>query len=234
MVDRTAPILNRCCFEGAKKFTTEHTEIVIPKNEAFIEERNERKSKLIPLPLSFYQSDDVVDVAKKLLGKGLFTEIGGHLTGGIIIETEAYAGAGDRASHAYGNRRTKRTETMFQKGGIAYVYLCYGIHSLLNAVTADEDIPHAVLIRAIQPTAGIDLMLKRRKKTTLEGLASGPGALTAALGITLAHNASPLNSESLWIADLGIESEQIISGPRIGVDYAGPDALLPYRFLMAS
>ena len=122
------------------------------------------------LPPSFYQRPDVVAIAKDLLGKWLLTSLpGDEVTGGIIIETEAYAGPEDRASHAYGMRRTKRTEVMYENGGIAYVYLCYGIHHLLNVVTNSSDIPHAVLNRALLPTAGIQTMLKRRgiKKKTL-------------------------------------------------------------------
>lgn len=185
------------------------------------------------LPLSFYWRSDVVQVAKDLLGKTLFTCIDGQLTGGIIIETEGYAGVVDRASHAYSGRRTKRTEVMYSSGGVAYVYLCYGIHCLLNAVTAEEGTPHAVLIRALHPTHGIDVMLQRRKKTALDAtLAAGPGALTSALGITLEHNGLSLASESLWIAE-GIAPENILVGPRIGIDYAGPDAHLPYRFRIA-
>ena len=113
----------------------------------------------------------------------------------MIIETEAYAGPEDKASHAYGNRRTKRTEVMFHKGGVAYVYLCYGIHSLFNVVTNQEGTPHAVLIRAIQPEIGIETMLKRRGKTKLDNtLTNGPGSLAKALGIGLKHNGVKLIS----------------------------------------
>ena len=178
----------------------------------------------------FYERDDVVQIAKDLLGKTLFSTIAGTLTGGIIVETEAYRGAEDRACHAYNNRRTKRTEVMFQKGGIAYVYLCYGIHSLLNVVTNIHGIPHAVLIRGLKPIHGLDHMEKRRGKK--ENLCNGPGALTQALGITLKHNSLPLDLPPLWIEDSGIEisENQIMSGPRIGVDYAKEHALLPWRF----
>lgn len=186
------------------------------------------------LPTCFYQRPDVIQVAKDLLGKSLFTKIEGQLTGGIITETEAYAGVTDRASHAYGDRRTPRTEVMYLPGGIAYVYLCYGIHCLLNAVTSVEGTPHAVLIRALKPTHGIDIMLQRRKKKALDAtLTAGPGSLTAALGITLKHNGLSLASKALWIADSGKAPEEILTGPRIGIDYAGKDALLPYRFRIA-
>jgi DNA-3-methyladenine glycosylase len=192
---------------------------------------NSRQEKA--LNVTFYRNPDVIAVAKGLLGKALFTQIDGVLTGGIIIETESYAGAEDRASHAYGNRRTARTEIMFAAGGVAYVYLCYGIHCLLNAVTGPENTPHAVLIRAIQPTHGIETMLLRRKKKKFdETLCKGPGALTAALGITLKQNKMALNCREIWIEETGIEPEKITATPRIGVDYAGTDALLPYRFLL--
>jgi DNA-3-methyladenine glycosylase len=179
------------------------------------------------ITFSFYQNPDVVTVAKALLGKLLLTKINGQITGGYITETEAYAGVTDRASHAYNNRRTERTEVMYAAGGVAYVYLCYGIHNLLNVVTAAEGTPHAVLIRALEPCVGTEIMLQRRKRMPL---ATGPGTLTTALGITRAHNGQSFLSSDLWIEE-GIKIESIAVGPRIGIDYAGPDALLPYRFV---
>jgi len=187
------------------------------------------------LPISFYQRPDVVTIAKDLLGKHLLTSLSGdEVTGGIIIETEAYAGPEDRASHAYGMRRTRRTEVMYENGGVAYVYLCYGIHHLLNVVTNNRDIPHAVLIRALMPTVGIQTMMKRRGKQ--EQLTNGPGALCQALGIDLSHNGIPFDSPILRIEDHNhsVDANQIESGPRIGIDYAGPDALLPWRFCLFS
>lgn len=185
-----------------------------------------------PLPLSFYRRSNVLAVAKELLGKTLFTHMNGILTGGIILETEGYAGMSDRASHAYGGRRTARTEVMYQKGGIAYVYFCYGMHYLLNAVTGKEEEPHAVLIRALQPTHGIEAMLQRRKKKRLDAtLTSGPGALCQALGIDLSCNALPLDQEPLWIEEgRFVQEGEIAVGPRVGVAYAEEDAHLPYRF----
>jgi DNA-3-methyladenine glycosylase len=185
------------------------------------------------LPLSFYQREDVVKIASELLGKCIFTQIDNQITGGIIIETEAYKGVEDRACHAYNYRRTKRTEVMYQNGGVTYVYLCYGIHHLLNVVTHTEGIPHAVLIRSILPSFGIATMLKRRKKTLLDSkLTSGPGSVCKALGIDLSYNALPLNSSCIWItnSDISVNKANIYQGPRIGVDYAGSDALLPWRF----
>lgn len=183
------------------------------------------------LPLSFYKNPDVCSVAKGLLGKALFTCIEGKLVGGIIIETEAYAGALDRACHSYNFRRTKRNEVMYQEGGVAYVYLCYGIHHLLNVVTSGEGDPQGVLIRAIQPTHGIETMLKRRKKKKLDKtLTNGPGALAESLGITLMQCGVPVNSKTLYIAESDLEPKPITASARIGVEYAKEDALLPYRY----
>jgi DNA-3-methyladenine glycosylase len=116
-----------------------------------------QKTSFNPLPSEFYIRTDVVQVARDLLGKVLYTSFNHEITAGIIIETEAYAGVTDKASHAYNNRRTARTEIMYRTGGTAYVYLCYGIHSLFNIVTSVEDNPHAVLIRGIEPLHGIEL-----------------------------------------------------------------------------
>src|ERR1700742_4256945 len=136
------------------------------------------------LPLSFYQRNDVVQISRELLGKYLFTCIDGEITGGYIVETEAYHGVIDRASHAFGNRQTPRTSTMFKKGGIIYVYLCYGIHEMLNVVTSPEGVPHAVLIRALNPTDGIDIMLMRRNMNAIKNnITAGPGSVAQALGI---------------------------------------------------
>jgi len=176
-----------------------------------------------------------VQIAKELLGKYLFTRFNKILTGGIIIETEAYAGVTDRASHAFGGRRTARTEIMYSNGGTAYVYLCYGIHSLFNVVTNEKDIPHAVLIRAIHPTHGIDEMLRRRKMNEVKkNLSAGPGTVSEALGIHYSNSGLNLNGKEIWIEDKGIQinKKDIIIGKRIGVDYAKEDALLPYRFII--
>lgn len=187
------------------------------------------------LPPSYYLNEDVVQVAKDLLGKLIVTKIDGITTSGIITETEAYAGITDKASHAYGGRRTNRTEIMYAKGGVAYVYLCYGIHHLFNVVTNVQDIPHAVLIRAIEPVKGIDAMLQRRKKTKLQPqLTSGPGAMSMALGIHTSHTGLSLGKGIITIHDEGVSVEDIVATTRIGVDYAKEDALLPYRFYIAS
>ncbi len=184
------------------------------------------------LPEDFYTRKHVVQIAKDLLGKVLVTNFEGERTAGMIVETEAYAGVGDKASHAYGGRRTARTETMYSRGGVAYVYLCYGIHHLFNVVTNAEDIPHAVLIRAVEPLEGVDIMLARRGKPKLSPqLTAGPGALSQALGINTGHTGLSLNTHII-IEDRGIKirPRDIIAGTRVGVAYAEEDAYLPYRF----
>ena len=185
------------------------------------------------IPLDYFLNDDVVFLAKDLLGKYVFTQIGGQIAGGVITETEAYKAMIDRASHAFGGRRTKRNEMMYARGGVAYVYLCYGMHRMLNFVTNGKDIADAVLIRAILPTHGEELMLLRTgKPRCVPEVTCGPGKVCKALGITIEQNGTPLNSNTLWVEDRGVlvPEEQIIRSPRVGVDYAGEDALLPWRF----
>jgi DNA-3-methyladenine glycosylase len=188
------------------------------------------------LKASYYLNPDVVFLAKDLIGKTLCTRINGVLTGGIITETEAYAGVIDKASHAYGDRRTKRTETIYSKGGVSYVYLCYGIHRLFNIVTNVSGIPHAILVRAIYPTIGIEEIKKRRGVKPSPTWCVGPGKVSQALGIDLIHNTISLTGKEIWIKDDGIKinEKDIQVGPRIGVDYAGEDAKLPYRFWVGS
>jgi DNA-3-methyladenine glycosylase len=185
------------------------------------------------LAYSFYQNEEVTDLAIQLLGKQLFTLIDGELTGGTIVETEAYRGAVDKASHAYGGRLTNRTSIMYEPGGVAYVYLCYGIHHLFNVVTAPKNIPHAVLIRGLEPVSGLDVMLRRRNMSALKpNLTAGPGALAKAMGIDKGLNAKDLMGDEIWIEDNGIQINpgDIVAGPRIGVAYAQDHALLPWRF----
>ncbi len=185
------------------------------------------------IPQSFYERRNVVMISRELLGKYVFTNIDGELTGGIIIETEAYNGVIDKASHAFGGRKTNRTEVMHRQGGIAYVYLCYGIHEMLNIVTSVEGEPHAILIRAVEPVEGIDIMLLRRKMDKLKfNITQGPGSVAQALGISRAINGISLQSETLWLEDRGlfVTNEDVEAVPRVGVAYAGADALLPYRF----
>jgi len=178
---------------------------------------------------NFYLRENVTLIAKELLGKMILSNIEGKITGGWITETEAYAGAIDKASHAYNNRRTKRTEVIFQKGGITYVYLCYGMHFLLNVVTHLKSTPHAVLIRSVIPEIGEEHMENRLGRKTRNSL-SGPGVVCKGLGITLEHNGLSLLGNTIWIEDHGNKPKQILQSPRIGVDYAGEDAKLPWRF----
>ncbi len=181
----------------------------------------------------FYLNHDVVETAKKLLGKAVCTNFKDRYCSAYIIETEAYAGITDKASHAFGGRFTNRTSVMFAKGGVAYVYLCYGIHSLFNVVTGPAGVPHAVLVRGV---------LMHEEKYSLNGrgqisnsnspVISGPGNVTRILGIHYSHSGTCLTGDQVWLEDrkVAIPDSAIIKSPRIGVDYAGKDADLPYRF----
>jgi DNA-3-methyladenine glycosylase len=187
------------------------------------------------LAKSFYAQENVLQIARELLGKILVTNFNGRITSGRIVETEAYNGITDKASHAFGGRRTRRTEVMYAEAGVAYVYLCYGIHHLFNIVTNQKDIPHAILIRALEPVAGIVEMLKRSGKQNPDfSLTSGPGNLSRALGISTAHTGLSLKGDTIYIADDGIRytKNEIAVSARIGVAYAAEDALLPYRFFI--
>jgi len=189
-------------------------------------------SKLTP---SYYRSTQVVALARDLLGKYLYSNINHHVTGGIITETEAYAGVTDKASHAYNGRFTARTKTMYQEGGISYVYFTYGMHHLFNVVTGIQGVPHAILIRAIYPLTGGEIMMKRTGKNTLnEQITNGPAKMTKEMGITTEHNSISLSGNTIWIEDKGIaiSKEDISATPRVGIDYAREDALLPYRFVL--
>jgi len=189
----------------------------------------------IKLPFSYFLNQDVIFLAKDLLGKVLFTQIDGKITAGIIVETEAYFGVHDKASHAYGGRRTDRTETLYSQGGISYVYLCYGIHHLFNIVSSVEGEPHAVLIRGIEPLIGKDIMEERRKMSASKGaISAGPGSAAKALGIDRSFNKKDLGGDEIWVEDHGIryKEEQIAASPRVGVAYAQDHALLPWRFFI--
>mgnify|MGYP001814259993 FL=1 len=185
------------------------------------------------LARAFYERDDVVSVSRDLLGKVLCARLRDKVTSAIITETEAYAGISDRASHAFGNRRTPRTEPMYGPGGRAYVYLCYGIHHLFNVVTSRAGTPHAVLIRAALPLEGIGTMRRRRKRRLKDALLmTGPGTVSQALGIRTTMSGTDLRGDRIWIEDRGIaiHPDDVIVGPRVGIDYAGEDAARPYRF----
>lgn len=187
------------------------------------------------LDKSFFLRTDVLQIAQDLLGKVLVTNIDGKITAAKIVETEAYRAPDDKACHAYNNRRTARTETMFSEGGCAYVYLCYGIHNLFNVVTAPAETAHAVLIRGVEPLEGLDTMLGRRKMQKLvPRLSAGPGTLTKALGITREMNQVDLlsNQNPVWLEDRGynFSKKEIKKGKRIGVDYAKECADWEWRF----
>ena len=185
------------------------------------------------LALSFYQGKNILQIAKELLGKILVTRWDGLETSGRIVELEAYRGVNDRASHAYGGRRTARNEIMYAAGGVAYIYLCYGLHHLVNVVTHEAGTPHAILIRGIEPVEGMAVMQQRTgKKKADPSITRGPGKLSLALGPHTGFNGWSLQSEEFFIANDGYRYPRslLASSARIGVDYAGEDALLPYRF----
>ncbi len=185
---------------------------------------------------SFYIRDDIVQISRELIGKVLCSKIGDDpTTCGMIIETEAYCGRNDKACHANNGLRTERTEIIYQKGGLAYVYLCYGIHHLFNVVTNIKDTADAVLIRAIKPLDGNQVMTRRREAEDISpSLTAGPGRLTQALGITTAHTGVDLAGNKIWIEDRDItfNLKEITTSPRIGVDYAEEDAKRPWRFYL--
>lgn len=188
------------------------------------------------LPITYYQNEDVVFLAKDLLGKTLITNINGIKTGGIIGETEAYSEI-EKGCHAFNKRKTERTKIMFEAGGLSYVYFCYGMHHLFNIVTGKKDFAQAVLIRAIQPTIGIDEILKRRNKIKIDkNLCNGPGKVCQALGIRKAHYGLSLTGNDIYVQTTKLESAelQIISTTRIGIDYAAEDRYLPWRFLLVN
>lgn len=191
--------------------------------------------ELKKLGSDFYDRPSVMRVAKELLGKVLVTELNGARTSGRIVEVEAYNGVVDRASHAWSGRRTTRTEVMFAAGGTAYIYLIYGIHHLFNVVTNRKGVPHAVLVRALEPLEGLPVMLERMGRTRLDHtLTRGPGNVAKAMGLRTSHTGMSLLGDEIWIGDDGFRPRraEIVATPRIGVDYAGEDAALKYRFFI--
>jgi DNA-3-methyladenine glycosylase len=192
----------------------------------------------LKLPQSYYLQDDVVVIARDLIGKKILSVMGGELTSGIITETEAYRGYDDKACHAHLGRFTERTKIMYEEGGVAYVYLCYGIHHLFNVITNSKDRADAVLIRAVAPIAGIEVMLERRSKDQLDKtLTSGPGNFTKAFGLDRSHYGADLTGDQVWIEEdksLALKAEEISVSKRIGIDYAEEDKDLPWRFYLNS
>lgn len=189
--------------------------------------------RIAKLERDFYTRRDTLRVARELLGKRLVVPAAaGVRVSGRIVETEAYLGVEDKAAHSFGGRRTARTETMYALGGTAYVFFVYGMHHQFNVVTGPEGQPHAVLIRAVEPEEGIELMRERRPTRADRELTSGPGKLCRALAIDLTYDGEDLTARRVWIEDAGVRvaPSNIAEGPRIGVAYAGEDALKPWRF----
>ena len=184
------------------------------------------------LPKEFYTRSNVLVIARELLGKLLVVpHESGKRVSGMIVEVEAYRGPEDRASHAYGGRRTRRTETMYQSGGLAYVYFVYGMYNQFNVVTNTRDIPHAILVRALEPVEGLEIMRTRRHQQPDRNLTNGPGKLCIALGIDRQLDKADLLGDRVWIEDyLKVSRGRILKGPRIGVDYAGEWVETPWRF----
>ncbi|MBS4066045.1 MAG: DNA-3-methyladenine glycosylase [Chitinophagaceae bacterium] len=181
----------------------------------------------------FYLQNDVASIARALLGKVIVTNFNRQYTAARIVETEAYAGIVDKASHAWNGRRTQRTEIMFGEGGTAYVYLCYGIHHMFNIVTNKSNVPDAVLIRGVQPLEGIDVMLQRFNRSKQDtAIGRGPGNVGKALGIFTMHSGWSLSGDELFIADDGTTYHELMVSKRIGVDYAGTHAQWLYRFFI--
>jgi len=187
------------------------------------------------LGMSYYLKDDVVFLAKDLIGKVLHSNINGIECAGLISETEAYAGVYDKASHAYGGRKTSRTEVMYREGGIAYIYLIYGIHHLFNIVSNVSNVPHAILLRGIVPMSGKTLMEERLgKQIKSYKQTNGPGKAAKCMGLEISMTGETLLGDRIWIEDKGINltNADIETSARIGIDYAGEDAQLPYRFFI--
>lgn len=182
------------------------------------------------LPREFYLRS-ALEVARDLIGKRLVHVTPEGITKGIIVETEAYLGKIDPAAHSYKAPPTGRTAIQYGPGGYAYVYTIYGLHCCMNVVTNLPQVPEVVLIRALEPVSGVELMGSRRQTTDLHALCSGPGKLTQALGITRADYGADLLGDTLYIEDTGITPPEIDATPRINIDYAGDAAAYPWRFI---
>lgn len=186
------------------------------------------------LPRRFYERDPVT-VARALLGQCLVRVIDGQRLAGLIVETEAYLGAPDAAAHTFNGRRTPRNESMYLGGGHAYVYFTYGIHHCMNVVAGRVGDGVAVLLRALEPTEGLDTMRSRRPRARREtDLCSGPGRLCAALAIDRQLDGADLTAPGpLYIEQVrgrAMPASRIAVGPRVGVHYAGHWAHKPLRF----
>jgi len=190
------------------------------------------------LPATYYQNNDVVFLAKDLIGKTIISMVDGKRTSGIITETEAYRGYDDKACNAHLGRFTDRTKIMYETGGVAYVYLCYGIHNLFNIITNTNEQADAILIRAVEPMNGIETMLERRDKEKLDKtLTSGPGNFSKAFGMDRSHYGEDLTGDVVWIEnddEFRFRESEITISKRIGIDYAEEDKDLPWRFYLNS
>jgi DNA-3-methyladenine glycosylase len=185
------------------------------------------------LPRQFYTRSDTLLVARQLLGQRLVVPTpDGTRVSGRIVETEAYMGPEDRAAHSFGNRRTPRTEAMYGLGGTAYVYFIYGMYFQFNVVTGQPSVPHAVLVRALEPLEGLSVMRARRPVKNDRDLTNGPGKLCIAMAIDRSLNLADLRGDVIWIeaGERAIADREIASGPRVGIDYAGEFAHKPWRF----
>jgi len=184
------------------------------------------------LPRDFYTRPDVLKVSRDLLGKLLVVPTANKKrVSGMIVEVEAYRGPEDRASHAFGGRRTKRTETMYQTGGVAYVYFVYGMYYQFNVVSNVQDTPHAILVRALEPVEGIEFMRQRRHTHPDHNLTNGPGKLCIAMGIDRKLDRADLLGDRVWVEDYeNVPASKISKGPRIGIDYAEEWIDKPWRF----
>jgi DNA-3-methyladenine glycosylase len=186
------------------------------------------------LPLAFFQRPDVLAIARELLGKHVYTRIEGELTGGRIVETEAYRHEGDPSITLHLQRKARQAQALYQPGGHAYLYTVYRVHTLFNITAHDAEHPDTVLIRAIEPLEGVDIMLRRRGLTKLaRNLTAGPGVLSQALGLTPALNGELVAGPTIWLEDAGevVADENVIASSRVGLEYAGAEAVaLPWRF----
>ena len=185
------------------------------------------------LDLDFYLRNDVIQISKELLGKFLFSKSDGIITGGMIVETEAYKGINDKASHAFNNKITSKNKAMYNNGGVSYIYLCYGLHYLFNIVTNKQTIPDAILIRAIEPTKGLKKITERRKISSNKyNLTNGPGKLTQALNIKKIDNGKCLVNSKIWLEDrkITIKDSMIHKTKRIGIDFSEEYANKKWRF----
>jgi DNA-3-methyladenine glycosylase len=186
------------------------------------------------LPLAFFQRPDVLLIARELLGKHVFTRIDGELTGGRIVETEAYRHEGDPSITLHLQRKARQARALYQPGGHAYLYTVYRVHTLFNITANDAAHPDAVLIRAIEPLEGIAIMQRRRGLAKLaRNLSAGPGVLSQALGLTPALNGELVAGPQIWFEDAGevIADENVLASSRVGLEYAGEEAVaLPWRF----